>query len=406
MTGKVPRTVLLIGTLDTKGEEYQFARERCEAAGLKTIMMDAGVMGSHEIKTEFSNEEIAKAAGSSISELRSKGDRGYAVSVMTTGAVAITTKLHQKREIDGIFALGGSGGSAIASAAMRALPIGFPKVLVSTLVGQNADAYVGQSDIALFASVVDIAGINRISSTIIANAVDAMIGMTTSEKIEAKNQKKIIAASMFGVTTTCVTNARKILESSGYEVVTFHMTGTGGKAMEKLINDGLVDAVLDVTTTELCDEIVGGALSAGPERLSAAAQKKIPQVVSLGALDMVNFGSVDSVPAEFKNRNLYIHNANVTLMRTTPEECKKIALDICHKLEKSSAPTAVIVPLRGISAIATVGQPFHDPEADAALFTTLRENLPKHVELIELDLAINDSEFSSALAAKLLSFLR
>jgi uncharacterized protein (UPF0261 family) len=183
------------------------------------------------------------------------------------------------------------------------------------------------------------------------------------------------------------------------------MTGTGGKAMEKLINDGLVDAVLDVTTTELCDEIVGGALSAGPERLSAAAQKKIPQVVSLGALDMVNFGSVDSVPAEFKNRNLYIHNANVTLMRTTPEECKKIALDICHKLAQSSAPTAVIVPLRGISAIATAGQPFHDPEADAALFTTLRENLPKHVELIELDLAINDSEFSSALAAKLLSFL-
>jgi uncharacterized protein (UPF0261 family) len=400
------KTALLVGTLDTKGEEYLFAKNRFNQAGIKTIIIDAGILGSPKLTPDYSNEVVAHAGGVELKELISKANRGSAVSAMTKGVLKTVQELFSKGEFGGIFALGGSSGSAISSAAMRSLPIGVPKILVSTLVGQNADAYVGQSDIALFASVVDIAGINRISSRVIANAVDAMIGMLNGGEIDKKIEKKIVAASMFGVTTQCVTQARKELEEAGLEVITFHMTGNGGMAMEKLITDGLVDAVLDVTTTELCDEIIGGILSAGPTRLTAAVKKNIPQVISLGALDMVNFGPKKTVPEKFKDRKLYVHNENVTLMRTTPNECRAIALDICNKLKGVKARTALIVPLLGISAIATKGQPFYDPEADEVLFSTIREHLPKEVELIELELAINDSDFSSALVAKLLSYLK
>jgi uncharacterized protein (UPF0261 family) len=259
---------------------------------------------------------------------------------------------------------------------------------------------------ALFASVVDIAGINSISAKVIANAVDATIGMIKGEKVEIQNNKKLISASMFGVTTTCVTNSRKILEENDLEVITFHMTGSGGKSMENLIHQGFINASLDVTTTELADEIVGGTLSAGPSRLTAARDKKIPQVVSLGALDMVNFGPKETVPEKFKNRNLYVHNENVTLMRTTAEECEKIALDICRKLNESTSKVALMIPLKGVSAIATKGQVFYDEKADEALFSSIRKNLKPNVELIELNHAINDEEFSNALALKLLSYLK
>lgn len=398
--------MILIGTLDTKGVEYQFANERFKKAGLNTILIDAGIIGNSLVKADISNEEVARAGGEELATLKNLGDRGFAVSVMTQGVNQIVQDLFKKNQCDGVFALGGSGGSTISSFAMRNLPIGIPKVLVSTLIASNASSFIGESDMALFASVVDIAGINSISAKVIANAVDATIGMIKGEKVEITNHKKLISASMFGVTTTCVTNARKILEENDLEVITFHMTGSGGKSMENLIRQGFINASLDVTTTELADEIVGGTLTAGPTRLTAARDKKIPQVVSVGALDMVNFGPKETVPEKFKNRNLYVHNENVTLMRTTAEECEKIAFDICEKLNQSTSKVTLMLPLLGVSAIATKGQVFYDQEADEALFSTIRKNLKPNVELVELNCAINDQEFSDALAFKLLSLLK
>jgi uncharacterized protein (UPF0261 family) len=400
------KTVVLIGTLDTKGVEYEFARNRFQKAGLKTILINAGIIGQSPILSDVTNEEVALAGSSDLQTLKTKNDRGFAVSVMTKGVNQIVQDLYKKGELDAIFALGGSGGSTISSFAMRNLPIGVPKVLVSTLVSSNAASFVGESDMALFASVVDIAGVNSLSAKVIANAVDATIGMVSGEKVDIKNNKKLVAASMFGVTTQCVTDARKILEDNDLEVITFHMTGTGGKSMENLIRQGFINAVLDVTTTEICDEIVGGTLSAGPDRLTAAVDMKIPQVVSVGALDMVNFGSKNTVPEKFQNRNLYVHNENVTLMRTTPEECEKIALDIASKLNKATAPVTLFLPLKGVSAIAVEGAVFFDQEADDALFSTLRKNVGNNVELVELDCAINDNDFSTAIANKLIQLVK
>jgi len=398
--------VVLVGTLDTKGVEYEFARNRFQKAGLKTILINAGIIGQSSIISDVKNEQVALAGSSDLQTLKTKNDRGFAVSVMTKGVNQVVQDLYKKGELDAIFALGGSGGSTIASFAMRNLPIGVPKVLVSTLVSSNAASFVGESDMALFASVVDIAGVNSISAKVIANAVDATIGMVNGEKVEVKNSKKLVAASMFGVTTQCVTDARKILEENDLEVITFHMTGNGGKSMENLIRQGFINAVLDVTTTEICDEIVGGTLSAGPDRLTAAVEMKIPQVVSVGALDMVNFGSKNSVPEKFQNRNLYVHNENVTLMRTTPEECEKIALDIATKLNKATAPVTLFLPLKGVSAIAIKGGVFFDQQADDALFSTLKKNVGNNVELIELDCAINDNDFSKAIANKLIQLVK
>ena len=400
------KTVVLIGTLDTKGVEYEFARNRFQKAGLKTILINAGILGESPIQSDITNEKVALAGSSDLQTLKTKNDRGFAVSVMTKGVNQIVQDLYKKGELDAIFALGGSGGSTISSFAMRNLPIGVPKVLVSTLVSSNAASFVGESDMALFASVVDIAGVNSLSAKVIANAVDATIGMVNGEKVDIKNSRKLVAASMFGVTTQCVTDARKILEENDLEVITFHMTGTGGKSMENLIRQGFINAVLDVTTTEICDEIVGGTLSAGSDRLTAAVEMKIPQVVSVGALDMVNFGSKNTVPEKFKNRNLYIHNDNVTLMRTTPEECEKIALDIATKLNKATAPVTLFLPLKGVSAIAIKGGVFFDQEADDALFSTLRKNVGNNVELVELDCAINDNDFSTAIANKLIQLVK
>ena len=405
MKSNAAKTVLLIGTLDTKLDEYAFAIARFHSAGLRTIMVNVGVLGDTSLEVDVTNSQVAAAGNSSLQTLRESHDRGHSISVMTVGATLIVQSLFAKGEFDGIFALGGSGGSTIASASMRSLPIGLPKVLVSTLVNSNAAAFVGDSDMALFASVVDIAGINSLSSQIISHAVDAMIGMVSSNLTSLHMSKKLIAASMFGVTTECVTNSRKHLESHGYEVITFHMTGSGGRSMEKLISEGFMHGVLDVTTTEICDEIVGGVLSAGPNRLTAATKHGIPQVISLGALDMVNFGAKNTVPTKFSHRNLYVHNENVTLMRTSAEECEKIAIDICSKLSPNKAPVSLFLPLKGVSSIAVAGAPFHDPIADEALFSTIRRHIPRHVELVELEHSINDEEFSKAIAAKLITYI-
>ncbi|WP_022835817.1 Tm-1-like ATP-binding domain-containing protein [Salisaeta longa] len=398
-------TILLIGTLDTKGEEFAFARDQIEARGHTAVLLDVGVLGAPTVEPTIPAHEVAKAAGTTLEALREANDRGAAMDAMTEGATAIARERLDTHAFDAVLGLGGSGNTAVATGVMRALPVGLPKVMVSTMASGDTAPYVGAKDITMMYSVVDIAGLNRIARQVIGNAVGAACGMA-EQSISAADDKPLVAATMFGVTTPCVTAVRNHLEEEGYEVVTFHATGSGGRAMEGLIEDGFIAGVADITTTEWCDELVGGVLSAGPTRLDAAGQTGTPQVVSVGALDMVNFGPVDTVPDAFQERTLYQHNAQVTLMRTTPEENAELGRILAEKLNAATGPTVLMLPLRGVSMIDAPDEPFHDPAADAALFDALREHInPTSVELVEVDAHINDKAFANALATRLIDLL-
>jgi uncharacterized protein (UPF0261 family) len=394
--------VVLLGTLDTKGEEYAFVRELLQDRGMDVLLIDAGVLGEPKITPDISRNAVAAAAGHDVAALAAAGDRGAAVTAMAAGAAEVVGTLYDEGQMDAIMGLGGSGGSTLIAAAMRALPIGVPKLLVSTVAAGDTRPYVDTADILLLPSVVDISGINPISERILRNAAAAIAGMAIEfASFEPEPPAMpLVGATMFGVTTPCVTRLREVLEGLGYEALVFHATGTGGRAMERLIDDGYLTGVIDVTTTELADELVGGVLSAGPERLEAAGALSLPQVVSLGALDMVNFGPRETVPERFSDRHFYVHNPTVTLMRTTPEESAELGTIIARKLNAASGPLALFIPLRGVSAIAGEGQVFHDPAADAALIRALRDNLLPEIEVHELDLHINDPAFADAMAER------
>jgi uncharacterized protein (UPF0261 family) len=396
---------VLVGTLDTKGDEYAYLRDRLARHGVSALLVDVGTLEPPRIRPDIDRHEVAAAVGIDLEELVSARDRGRAVSAMAAAAAVLVRRLYGEGRCHGVLAAGGSGNTAIATHAMQALPVGIPKLMVSTVAAGNTRDYIGAADVALMASVTDVAGINSISGRILANAAAAMAGMVDAPPVQLGEQRPLIAATMFGVTTPAVTAARESLEARGYEVLVFHATGTGGMAMEGLIDSDFIAGVLDLTTTELADRLVGGVLAAGPERLEVAGRKAVPQVVSLGALDMVNFGARETVPERFESRNLYVHNPSVTLMRTTPEECAELGRIIAGKLAAARGPTALFVPLRGVSAIDLEGGPFHDPAADEALFSALRENLSDNVELHELDLGVNDPEFATAMADKLVEYL-
>lgn len=418
----MPGTVLLLGTLDTKGHEYAFVREAIRARGHQTVLVDLGVLGDPLITPDVPAADVARAAGADLALLRSRGDRGDAVEAMQRGACALLPAWYAEGRFDGVLGLGGGGGTTMITAAMRTLPVGVPKVMVSTMASGNTAPYVDVKDITLMYSVVDIAGLNPLSRRILGNAAGGICGMVEgigNREPETGNRQSLgrahspsgpsgepdatarplIAATMFGVTTPCVTAVRGLLEAAGSDVTVFHATGSGGRAMEGLIDDGYFAGVMDVTTTEWCDEVVGGVLSAGPTRLSAAGRRGIPQVVSVGALDMVNFGGIDTVPDRFRGRTLYRHNATVTLMRTTADECVEIARRMAVHLNAATGPTAVVLPRRGVSAIDAPGQPFHDPVANQALFDALRAHLDDRVEVVDVDAHINDEAFAAALFA-------
>jgi uncharacterized protein (UPF0261 family) len=401
-----PKTIALIGTFDTKGDEFFFLRDRIENAGLRTIMIDVGVLGRPRFEVEVTQVEVAAAANEDLASLKSERDRGRSVTAMALGATVILRRLFEQGSIHGVASLGGSAGTTIATAAMRALPHGFPKLMVSTVASGDTNPYVGTKDICMMPSVVDIAGLNHVSRRILSNAAGAICGMVASEAASAADEKPAIAATMFGVTTPCVTNARRMLEEGGYEVLVFHATGVGGRAMEQLIEDGAFQAVLDMTTTELADELVGGVMSAGPHRLEAAGRKGIPQLVCPGAIDMVNFGPPKSVPVQFRSRNLYRHNPSVTLMRTTPEECAEIGRITAVKLNGASGPVTVLIPLQGVSALDQQGGPFYSRAALDAYRSALKEALNPTVRLIEVDAHINDDGFAHAAAELLMELLR
>ncbi|MDO4481855.1 MAG: Tm-1-like ATP-binding domain-containing protein [Bacillota bacterium] len=399
------KTVAVLGTFDTKGAEYAYLKELLEELGVKTLTIHAGVFDPL-FTPDVSNAEVAAAAGADIKEISAKKDRALATEVLSKGTEALIPALYKEGKFDGIISLGGSGGTALATPAMRALPVGVPKVMVSTMASGNTSQYVGTSDIVMIPSVVDVAGLNTISTKIFGNAAAAIAGMVKNENKKEGSNKPLVAATMFGVTTPCVNFAQAYLEARGYEVLVFHATGAGGKSMEALIDGGFIKGVLDLTTTEWCDELVGGVLSAGPTRLDAAGKAGIPQVVSVGALDMVNFGPYDTVPAQFAGRNLYKHNPTVTLMRTTVDENRQLGEIIAEKLNKASGKTALFLPLKGVSMIDAEGQPFYGPEEDKMLFGTLKDRIdPGKVEVVEMDNLINDQVFAEAAAQKLIDMM-
>jgi uncharacterized protein (UPF0261 family) len=404
--GESVRTkIAIICTLDTKGEEGLFLRRRIEELGHSTVVVDVGILGNPAFEPDVPRTEIAEAGGAVLGELIVQKDRGRAISAMSHGAAVVIPRLFAEGKLDGVVALGGGGGTSIACSAMRQLPFGIPKLMISTLAGGDTSGYVGGKDIIMFPSIVDIAGVNAITRGVLRRAAAAISAMTGAETEGKEERKRTIAATMFGNTTPAVTAARRILEDSGYEVVVFPCTGQSGRAMEQLILDGEIAGVLDLTTTEWADELVGGVLSAGKERLEAASRKGIPQVVAPGCLDMVNFWKPDSIPRRFNGRRFYQHNPDVTLMRTNVEENRKLGKIIAEKLNRSAGRVAVFLPLKGVSMMDCESGPFWWPEADAALFASIREHLRKDIPLIELNENINDPGFAESCARSLLHLM-
>ena len=399
------QTIAIIGTFDTKGAEFKYIKTLIEEQGFRTFCIHTGVF-KPLFKPDVSNEEIAAAAGADIQEIVVRKDRARATEVLARGLEILLPQLFDQERFSGVISVGGSGGTSLATPAMRALPVGVPKVMVSTMASGDVSPYVGTSDIIMIPSVVDAEGLNEISMRIFSNAANAIAGMVSRYREIPKSGRPLLAATMFGVTTPCVKAAKDYLEQQGYDVLVFHATGTGGRSMEALIEGGFIRGVLDLTTAEWCDELYGGVLNAGPHRLEAAGRKGIPQVVSVGAMDMVNFGPWESVPERYKGRNLYRHNPTVTLMRTTEEENVGLGQILAEKLNMAKGKTALLLPLKGVSAIDTEGQPFYGPKEDRALFRTLRETIGSQVELVELDLHINDEAFALAAAQKLTDLLQ
>lgn len=399
------KTVVIVGALDTKGKEFHFVKDLIEKEGLNTLVVDFGVMGQPEFPPDITRDEVARQAGGDLAAFAGGQHKDAAMKLMAAGLKAVVTRLYAEGKLDGIIGMGGSGGTSIATTAMRELPVGVPKVMVSTMGGGDVSAFAGSKDIIFIPSIVDVAGINSISQAIYTNGAGAISGMVKMEKPEAAGGKPLISASMFGNTTRCVDRARGILESAGYEVLVFHATGTGGKTMEGLIDDGYIVASLDITTTELADEVCGGVFSAGPHRCMAAAKKGIPTILVPGCVDMANFGGITTVPDKYSERNLYEWNPNVTLMRTDIDENRKMGEMIAAAANASGGPVSVILPLKGVSMLDSPGERFWDPEADAACFNAIRQNLKPGIVVVEADNNINDPEFADLCANMLLKFL-
>jgi len=400
------KTVVLVGSLDTKGEEFSLVRDLIEKAGVQTLVVDFGVMGKPAFKPDVSRNEVAEAAEADLAHLSSGSHKDEAMEAMARGLAVVVRRLYDEGKLDGVIGMGGSGGTSLATTAMRTLPVGVPKVMVSTVGGGDVSAYAGTRDITFMPSIVDVAGINSVSRNIYANAAGAIAGMVQTDAPPGGAELPLITASMFGNTTTAVDHARGLVENQGYEVLVFHATGAGGRTMESLIADGYIKGSLDITTTELADTVCGGVFDAGPERCLAASRAGIPAVIVPGCVDMANFGGIETVPDKYKDRNLYQWNPDVTLLRTNPEENRKIGEILAAAANESTAPVAFLFPMKGVSMLDSEGERFWDPEADGACFDAIREGVEKGISIVELDHNINDPEFSGAAAEMLLKMLK
>ena len=400
-------TVLLVGALDTKGAEYAFVKDLIEAAGLQTLVVDFGVMGQPAFEPDVSRADVAVAGGGNLSYLASGTRKDEAMRTMAQGLASVVERLYSEGRFDGILGMGGSGGTSIATSAMRTLPVGVPKVMVSTVGGGDVSAYAGSKDITFMPSVVDVAGINRLSRAIYANAAGAIAGMVKTEAEATADERPLIAASMFGNTTAAVDHARGLLEGEGYEVLVFHATGSGGRTMEDLISDGYIAGCLDMTTTELADEICDGVFSAGPDRVQAAPRQGVPTVIVPGCVDMANFGGIETVPDHYRERTLYEWNPEVTLLRTNGDENKQMGAMLAAAANAGQAgKVSVLIPLGGVSMLDSEGDRFWDPGADQACYDALKNDLRADIPLIEMDANINDPEFAEKAVALLLEMLQ
>ena len=403
-------TVVIAGALDTKGADFAFVKELLEEAGMATLVVDFGVMGEPAFAPDVTRQEVCAAGGGDLGHLASGSHKDEAMATMARGLAAVVSRLHGAGRLDGIIGMGGSGGTSLATTAMRELPVGVPKVMVSTVGGGDVSAFAGTKDITFMPSVVDVAGINRISRDIYANAAGAIAGMVRTRAraaaAPAGDERPLLTASMFGNTTTAVEHARGILEAAGYEVLVFHATGSGGRTMEGLISDGYIAGSLDVTTTELADTVCGGVFDAGPERCLAASRAGIPAVVVPGCVDMANFGGPETVPAHYRDRLLYEWNPDVTLLRTNVEENRRIGEMIAAAVNAATAAVAVVVPLGGVSMLDSAGERFWDPAADRSCFDAIRDNLREGIPYLEDEHNINDPAFSGRVANLLLEMLQ
>ena len=400
------KTIVIVGAMDTKGQEFAFVKALIEQAGVKTLTVDFGVMGAPAFAPDVQRDAVAAAGGANLADFAAGEHKDKAMQAMAAGLAVIVRKLYDEGKLDGIIGMGGTGGTSIATTAMRALPVGVPKVMVSTVGGGDVSAYCGAKDITFMPSIVDVAGINKISRTIYANAAGAIAGMVQVTAPAAAQEKPLLTASMFGNTTKCIDQARGILEAQGYEVLVFHATGTGGKTMESLITDGYIVGSLDITTTELADEVCGGVFSAGPERCLAASRAGIPAVLVPGCVDMANFGGIDTVPEKYRSRNLYQWNPNVTLLRTNVEENIRMGKMLAAAANAATAPVAIVLPLKGVSMLDSPGGMFWEPAADQACYDAIKANVKPGIPVIEMDNNINDPEFSAKCATLLLEMLK
>jgi uncharacterized protein (UPF0261 family) len=404
----MPKTICIIGAFDTKGEDHAFLREEILKLGCHVLTINIGVLGATSLfPVDFEADAVLKATGIDLGGIRSQGDKGAAMKAFDQAAPRLVRQLYEQGRFDGIIGMGGSGGSAIIASAMRSIPIGVPKVLVSTVASGDVSFYVRGKDITIIPSIVDVAGLNRISRLIYARAAGAICGMVQNEPPQVREDRPIITASMFGNTTDCVNACVKALSDKGFEVLVFHATGAGGRAMETLVTDGLVEGVLDITTTEWADELCHGVFSAGPERLDAPGQRGIPHLIVPGCVDMANFGAPSTVPEKFRQakRLLYEWNPSVTLMRTNVDENRQMGETFARKANAATGPVAFLIPLRGVSMLDGDGQPFCDREADRAMFDAIKVNIKPGIPIVEVDLNINDPAFAAKAVEMMLELM-
>jgi len=399
----MPKPIAIIGTLDTKGQEVAFIRDQIQARGHQTWVIDPGVLGQPAIEADWSREEVARAGGRELAGLIAAGDKGQAIQTMIDGTQQIVVRLCAEGKLGGVIAVGGGQGTAIGTTAMQALPLGVPKVMVSTMAsGQNVfEPYVGTTDVTLMHSVADILGINAVTRKVFTNAAAAVAAMAeASESVEESN-RVVLGATMLGLTTPCVLRARELLEAQGYEVVAFHPNGTGGRSMERLIDEGLIQGVMDISTQELAGHVCQGLFDAGPDRMKAAGRRGLPQVVAPGGTDYIVLGPLASLTAAQRSRPLIVHNPNITLIRTAREEMAEIGRLMARRLNESRGPAAVLIPMGGYSYSDRPGHAFYDPAANDALVEALQSDLVAAVELVKIEAHINDPAFATAVATKI-----
>jgi uncharacterized protein (UPF0261 family) len=405
----MPKTICILGAFDTKGEDHAFLRKEILKRGHQTVAVNIGVLGGTALfPVDYDSGDVARAGGVDLAALRSRRDKAAAMKAFDTAAPKLVQQLFKEGKFDGIIGMGGSGGSAIIASAMRSLPIGVPKVLVSTVASGDVSFYVRGKDVTMIPSIVDVAGVNRVSRLVYARAAGAICGMVETEAPDAIKDRPVITASMFGNTTDCVNACLKALSEKGFEVLVFHATGAGGRAMETLVADGLVEAVLDITTTEWADELCGGVFSAGQDRLDAPGQRGLPHLIVPGCVDMVNFGAPATVPAKYRDakRLFYEWNPSVTLMRTNVEENQRMGKIFAEKANVAKGPVAFLIPLQGVSMLDGDGQPFCDRAADQAMFDAIKQNLKPGIPVVESDHNINDPEFATKAVEMMLQLIQ